>query len=179
MMRDARGTRLGSVLGTIALLLWGCSPQETQRTAEPAGGAPGPAATATVKPAVSINAEMVAIVDHAGHVVWDAEREASAPKTPSQWTEIEHHAIQLAASGALVALGGTGPMDATWVQSPDWQKYSQNMAAAGLAILDAAQKKDQQALVMANGRLVESCEACHKQFKPDLPTEGLVHTHVE
>jgi hypothetical protein len=54
-----------------------------------------------VKPAVSINAEMVALVDHAGHVVWDAEREASAPKTPAQWTEIEHHAIQLAASGPI------------------------------------------------------------------------------
>jgi hypothetical protein len=31
--------------------------------------------------------------------------------------------------------------------------------------------------VAANGQVVESCEGCHKEFKPDLPTEGIVHTH--
>ena len=33
------------------------------------------------------------------------------------------------------------------------------------------------ALVKANGQLVESCEQCHKAFKPNLPTEGILHPH--
>ena len=35
-----------------------------------------------------------------------------------------------------------------------------------------------EALVAANGRLVEACEGCHKQFKPALPSEGIMHSHV-
>jgi len=34
------------------------------------------------------------------------------------------------------------------------------------------------ALVAANRQLVESCEQCHKEFKPALPTEGIVHIHA-
>jgi len=26
---------------------------------------------------------------------------------------------------------------------------------------------------------VESCEGCHKEFKPSLPSEGLVHRHED
>jgi hypothetical protein len=29
----------------------------------------------------------------------------------------------------------------------------------------------------ANGRIVDACEGCHKQFKPELPSEGVVHPH--
>jgi hypothetical protein len=38
--------------------------------------------------------------------------------------------------------------------------------------------KSFEALVIANGQLVDSCERCHKEFKPALPTEGVVHTHM-
>jgi hypothetical protein len=33
-------------------------------------------------------------------------------------------------------------------------------------------------LVAANGQLVQSCEGCHKEFKPELPSEGVVHAHA-
>jgi len=52
------------------------------------------------------------------------------------------------------------------------------MSDAGAAALTAAQGKNLNALVEANGRLVESCDGCHKEFKPDLPTEGIAHTHA-
>ena len=44
--------------------------------------------------------------------------------------------------------------------------------------LIAAKSKDLKALVTANGQLVDTCEQCHKEFKPDLPTEEIVPTHA-
>jgi cytochrome c556 len=164
---------LGMLFGVSVFLFYGCDSSQPQQAVQQAP----PAAAPAVKPAVSVNAVMVALVDHAGHVVWDAEQPGRAPKTDADWAEIEHHAIQLTASGALIALGGTGQADPGWAQSPDWQKYSQELTNAGLVVLSAARSKNQESLVKANGQLVEVCESCHKEFKPDLPTEGLVHTH--
>ena len=45
--------------------------------------------------------------------------------------------------------------------------------------MNAAKNKDLTALVTANGQLVEACVSCHKEFKPALPTEGILHTHVD
>jgi cytochrome c556 len=122
---------------------------------------------------------MVGLVDHASHTLWDVEKEGRAPKTDADWGELEHHAIQLAAAGPLIALGGTGQADPGWAQSPAWKKYSQELADAGVAALNAVRSKNLEALVKANGQLVDVCERCHKEFKPELPTEGIVHPHVE
>ena len=37
--------------------------------------------------------------------------------------------------------------------------------------------KVREALLKVNGQLAETCERCHKEFKPELPTEGIVHPH--
>lgn len=131
----------------------------------------------TARPEVSINAVMVALVDHAGHELWEAE--VKAPATDAAWQNIEEHAVQIAAAGPAITVGGTGPSDAVWVKSPSWQAHAQRMSDAGVSAMKAAQNKDLAALVTANGRLLDSCLACHKEFKPDLPTEGIVHTHVD
>jgi cytochrome c556 len=47
-----------------------------------------------------------------------------------------------------------------------------------MAALKATEGKNAEALVTANGQLVESCEGCHKQFKPSLPSEGITHAHA-
>jgi cytochrome c556 len=119
---------------------------------------------------------MVTIVDHAGHQLWEAERRA--PKTDADWANIEEHATQVAAAGALVALAGTGIQDAVWVGSPGWQKWSRALSDAGLAAIKASQQKNLEDLVAANGQLVDACEGCHKEFKPQLPSEGIVHSHT-
>ena len=49
------------------------------------------------------------------------------------------------------------------------------MSNAALDAITAAKSKDLPALVKANGQLVEACENCHKEFKPDLPSEGIKH----
>jgi hypothetical protein len=126
---------------------------------------------------VSINAEMVRIIDHAGHQLWNAEKPERAPKTDDDWEELVEHATQIAASGALIRLEGTGPNDRTFVQHPDWQKFAMALSTAGLAALKAAEAKNREALVLANSELVDVCEGCHKRFKPALPSEGILHPH--
>ena len=160
-----------------ASLAAGCSapaepPQQSMQSGATAAGVP------LVQSPVSINAEMVRVVDHAAHQLWDAEKEGMAPKTDSDWENIVEHATQIAAAGALVRLEGSGPNDRTFVQNPDWQKFGAAVSNAGMAALKAADAKNQGALVTANGQLVEACEGCHKQFKPALPSEGIMHGHV-
>jgi hypothetical protein len=166
-----------------ASLLVGCGGPANQQPAAAAQAAPTtpPVAPNTPPPSgppVSINAEMVALVDHAGHALWDAEREGKAPKTADDWAVIEEHATQLAAIGTLIALPGTGVNDKTLTDQPDWQKFCRALSDAGLAAMKASQAKDMKALVAANGQLVDACEGCHKRFKPALPSEGINHRHL-
>jgi cytochrome c556 len=150
------------------------APVEQKPAAQPVTEAVAP----PLRSPVSINAEMVTIVDHAGHQLWDVERPGNAPKTDAAWANLEEHATQIAAAGALVSLAGTGTHDIVWTGSPGWQKWSRAMSDAGLAALKASQDKNLDALVAANGQLVESCEGCHKEFKPELPSEGITHAHA-
>lgn len=173
-------TRTSVHIGLVAIVgMWliaGCgapAPVEQQ----PAAAPPPPAAPVVMSP-VSINAEMVSIVDHAGHELWNAERKGKAPKAKADWENLAEHATQLAAAGALVRVAGTGVNDVTWVATPGWQKWSRALSDAGLAALKATEGEDFKALVAANGQLVEACEGCHKEFKPQLPSEGIAHAHA-
>jgi hypothetical protein len=170
------------VLNTLVVLALGgvwvsaCSGPAPQ-SALPAAGSAQPTPT-FAKPEVSINAVMVALVDHAGHNLWDAEQEGKGPRNDGDWENILEHAVQIAAAGPAITVGGIGPSDAVWVSSPSWQRHAQHMSDAGVAAMNAAKGKNFNALVAANGQLVEACEACHKEFKPALPTEGIVHKHA-
>jgi hypothetical protein len=160
------------LVGASTMLLYGCSrsteqPQGVQQSTGPQ--------EMSVPPAISINELMVAWIDHSGHELWDVESEGRAPKTDADWREVERHATQIAAAGTLVTLGGTGQADPGWAQSPLWKKDALELTKAGLAARDAARGKNFEGLVKANGQLVEVCESCHKEFKPDLPTEGKAH----
>lgn len=126
----------------------------------------------------SINALMVALVDHSAHELWQAG--SSQTLSPVDWRTVEQHAIQLIASGTLVSLGGTGPADAGWVATPAWQEWNQRMTDGAQAALEAARATDQGALNRAGSALVAACQGCHDAFKPELPTEGYVHApHYE
>jgi hypothetical protein len=166
-------------LGVGASMMVACA-AESQPPAQPAQAAQ-PASTTTPPPSgppVSINAQMVAVVDHAGHALWDVEKEGRAPKTGADWEMVAEHAVQIAAAGTLITLPGTGPNDLTMTAQPDWKKWSRAMSDAGLAAFRASEKNDFEALVAANSDLVDSCESCHKQFKPSLPSEGIAHQHM-
>ncbi len=57
-------------------------------------------------------------------------------------------------------------------------EYLAQLSDAAQAELKAIEGENFEALVAANGQLVEACEGCHKQFKPSLPSEGVVHAHA-
>jgi hypothetical protein len=174
-LKGSRNWSLGLFIVASPLLIYACNTSVERSPAVQQAGSQ----TSAVAPVVSINALMVALVDHASHELWNVEKEGRAPKSDAEWREVEHHATQLAGSGTLIALGGTGQADPGWAQSPDWKKYAQQLNDTGLAALNAARAKNLEGLVKANGQLVESCESCHKQFKPELPTEGILHPHDE
>lgn len=128
----------------------------------------------TLEVPVSINALMVTLIDHSAHYLWDygsMEREI----TDEEWRTVEYYAIQLAASGPLITLGGTGAMDDAWAASPQWVEYSRNMSNAATLALEAAENKDKGVLLSVGDVLVASCEGCHEAFKPGTPTEGFTH----
>ena len=139
-----------------------------------AGGAPAPAAAPHVAVPISVNALMVALVDQASHEIWDGGNQAR-DLTDREWLLIEQHSLQLAGAGSLISLGGTGPADRGWALSPAWQDWSRKMSMVALDAKKAVDTKNKAALRMAGDALVETCEGCHKVFKPDVPSEGIMH----
>lgn len=156
---------------TAALLLGACAPREVETASAPAAPAAVPAPAAMLKLPVSINATMVALVDHASEPLWvDAY---VPPTTDEGWQDAEYNAYQIAVGGKLIQIEGTGPNDAAWVTDPTWKATADEMSDAGMQALSAAKAKDAALLNTAGDRLVAACESCHKAFKPDLPTMGL------
>ena len=124
----------------------------------------------------SINEIMVMAVDYAAHWIWDAGE--TPPKTEEDWFRIRVHATQLVALGSTITLGGTGVADQGWVRSPEWTRDSQELIAAARDALKAVDGQDVEALNAAGDRLLASCESCHRAFKPEVPTEGVMHRDV-
>jgi cytochrome c556 len=81
----------------------------------------------------------------------------------------------LSASGQTIPLGGTGQADPAWAKSPAWKTYSQQLTDAGVDGFKAARNRNLADLMKVNEQLLASCESCHKEFKPESPTEGRVH----
>lgn len=144
------------------------------------GGEDGTGTTTRVNipftPDISINEVMVAQIDHAAHFIWDAadpDRSIQAV----DWGEVEHHAIQLISSRAAMTMGGTGVNDAMWIAQVSWREYVDLMNEAGLLALQSARAQDREGLGRASELLIASCESCHRQFKPAVPTEGYTKNH--
>lgn len=159
-----------SLLAVVALA--GCQKQAPQPA--PTEGTGATAATAAAPtPHFSVNELMVMVVDQPGELLWDVEK-GHEPKSDEDWYQLENHAVSLASAATLIQLGGTGPNDAKWAADPQWRALSEKLASAALVARGAAKAKDLGALVKANGGIVDSCEACHAKFKPELPTGGLL-----
>lgn len=159
-----------------ALLLSACSQAPAPEPAAPAADASASASSAPpIKPAISFNVLMVKFVDQAADPVWTAAVEP--PKTDADWETVEYHATQLAVTGTLMRVGGTGPKDMEWTNSPGWASFTDKMTEGALAAVQAAKNKDLAALQKAGDDIVLNCEGCHREFKLDLPTEGLA-THL-
>jgi len=160
--------KLGFILCGVLVLLIALSGM-LARTVAAAEATP-----AKVEMPVSINALMVTLVDHAAHHIWDygaMEREIR----DEEWTIVEYYAIQLAAAGPMLTLGGTGDLDNLWTQSPLWSDHARDMSSVAQQAIIAAQDHDKAMLQRVGNDLTDTCEGCHRLFKADLPTEGIDH----
>ena len=123
---------------------------------------------------VSVNALMVTMIDHSAHYIWDYAA-LEDMMLEEEWLAVEYYSIQLAAAGPLMTLGGTGELDNTWAISPQWLAYSMDMSNAAMKSLNAARLQDKSLLETAGDELLDACLACHRAFKPEVPTEGVIH----
>lgn len=174
--------KIGLSLAFTGLLLSGCDASveslpavESENAVVTADVPEAPVVAQPVLP-VSLNAVMVDLIDPASHPIWDAA--ATAPADDNAWTDLEHYANQLALSGYLITIAGTGAADAMWVQQPEWKLYADQLRDAGMVAILAAQNKDLQGIMEVGDVIVRTCEGCHTQFKLDVPTEGILHLPV-
>lgn len=152
----------------IAIGSVGCN---TVSNTPPVESAPPARTSKPVAPPLSLNEVMVGFIDHSAHGIWEVG--AKEPKTKADWLSVEHQAIQLAAAGPMLTLGGTGKLDADWVKQPEWSDFSQKMTNVAMDAVRGARGHNLQVVLDAGDKLVEICEGCHKQFKPDVPTGGI------
>jgi hypothetical protein len=166
------------VIAALATLMTGAPALAQPGTAAAAPVTPpvasAPAAT-PIKPVVSINVLMVKFVDQAADAIWTAA--VKPPKNACEWEQVEYRATQLATTGTLLKVGGTGPKDLQWRNSPGWAAYAEHMSDYALQAARAAASKDLPALKAVGDQLILNCEACHRAFKPDIPTQGIA-THL-
>jgi hypothetical protein len=134
---------------------------------------PGAAPPVSIPLGMSMNRLMVAVVDDAAHGIW-AGGNKTGKLSALEWVEVEMNTYQLQAAATLVSMGGTGTADHGWVAAPAFQEWSRKLNEAGISARSAVTAKNQMALRIAGDKLVDTCNACHKEFKPDVPTEGIL-----
>ena len=132
----------------------------------------GAAAAATARLPVSINAVMVALTDRSAEPYWSASQKR--PRTQKDWDFLQYYATDIALAGFVIATPGTGQLDAGWVQEPQWRERARMLTAIGMQALAAVKAKDQTRMRSAGDQLVRLCNDCHAQFKPDIPSQGII-----
>lgn len=120
---------------------------------------------------VSINAVMASLINHSADPIWIAAWRN--PETDEDWRELQHLATQLEVGGALITIPGAGPIDSQWTGDPQWREYAQNLSLAAANAADAAANRDIEGIQSAGDQIVDLCEACHRDFKPDTPTMNI------
>lgn len=155
---------------SLLFLLAACSPP-AQRPE------PGPDINVPFVPEISINEIMVGQVDHAAYQILNLSLADNQRLTIGAWQMLEHYAIQLLSSTSAITMGGSGVNDAMWVAQTGWREYTGQMYEAANSALQATRAEDLPALLDAADALRASCDACHRQYKPEIPTEGFYRIH--
>ena len=142
---------------TLVLVLAACS-----------GGDESATSNEQVQLPVSLNEVMVALINKASDPIWASVW--NSPQTDRDWRELEHLAYQVQIGGALLKFPGTGPLDEAWTSNPRWTELSEQLSQDGARAVNAVRSRNSDLMDRAGTQLVETCEACHREFKPDLPT---------
>ena len=91
------------------------------------------------------------ILDEEGETYWE-------PETEEDWLAVTGAAMTLMESGNLLMLGTRKRDDEAWIQ------YSQEMIDASAIALDAAQRRDPQAVFDSGEIVYTACNNCHNLY---------------
>lgn len=163
-----------AMIGALSLALGGC-----QRASEPAAEVTSGAGESVTWP-VSINAAMVGMIDHSADYLF-ALGNGDMPRNDNDWHLVTNSAYEIVLAGAVIRHPGTGQFDASWVKQPEWQRLAQELSAIGndAVKLSEAKSTDVAAWRAVGDRLIANCLECHKQFKPEIPSEGILRGSTE
>ena len=120
---------------------------------------------------ISINEVMASLINHSADPIWIAAWRS--PQSDSDWRELEHLAQQLQVGGALLTIPGTGPADVEWTSNSAWRDHANRLSAAAGDAVAAAQSRNVQQISSAGDEIVDVCESCHIEFKPNIPTMNI------
>ncbi|HSG35092.1 MAG TPA: hypothetical protein VLA37_11190 [Sphingomonadaceae bacterium] len=160
-----------ALIALAALTLAGC--QQQVPAPEESADAPG-------KLPISMNAVMVSVVDSSADYVF-ALGNGDLPKNDHDWDMVRSASYELVLSGELTKMEGTGANDAAWAADTGWQNMAQDLSTIGQEALALAEARseDVEAWRGLADRLVTNCLACHEAFKPEIPSEGILHESTE
>lgn len=151
-------------------VLTGCQ----QEASAPAEEAPTTATDNTLP--ISINAAMVALTDSSSDYIF-APGNGDMPKDDADWDKVRNAAYDMMIAGKVLQMPGTGQFDAQWVAEDDWKAKAEELTAIGGDALQLAEAKstDEVAWRAVGDRLVQNCLTCHEKFKPETPSQGILH----
>lgn len=167
-----RGTNWSAVMA-LGILAAGCD-----RQPEPA--VEDGTARADLTLPISINAAMVGLVDHSADYLFALGND-DLPRNEGDWHLVLGSAYEMMLSGTVIQIPGTGEFDAEWTRNADWIRLSEDLTAIGSDAVELAeaQSTDVAAWRAVGDRLIENCLACHEQFKPEIPSEGILRGSTE
>lgn len=125
---------------------------------------------------ISLNAAMVSLTDQASDYVF-APGNGDMPKNQHDWNLVRQAADDITLAGRVIQIPGTGQYDAQWVAEDDWKRLANEMTAVGREAEKLAEAKstDQEKWMDVGNRLVQTCLDCHEKFKPETPSQGILH----
>lgn len=158
---------LAITLATLALA--GCEKQETAPSE-------APQATGLTRLPISTNAAMVGLVDHSADYIW-AVGNGDLPQNDHDWDLVRSAVYDMILGGAIMKVPGTGEFDQQWTADTGWQEMSDQLTEIGRDALPLVEAKstDVEAWRAIGDRLVDNCLACHQAFKPEVPSQGVLH----
>lgn len=129
-------------------------------------GAP-PSVTATTRLPVSINEVMVSQINHAADPYWQFAW--ATPESDRDWRELERLAYQVQVGALMIKVPGTGLQDQAWTENPEWQRFAERLNQDAVRAVAAVRSRNQARVEETGDQLVETCDACHGVFNPDMP----------
>jgi hypothetical protein len=162
--------RLGAVVLCLSAASVGCADE------------PGPPPS-EFRTTAAIEEVMRYIIDPAADAVWDAVvievgaqgTTETVPTTDEDWAALRRHAMTLLEGRRVAVPGSRSEMPGVDLEPeeieallaadrPAWNQFVGALHASGLVVLDAVDRRDVDALLVAGDQLDLTCENCHLRY---------------